>query len=90
MKPVSAYYGSPTYKCDEKRALWFKRTTSGKTILPFQKYVTVRTFYDIIWWDKIYTPNEFLVYQIRQATKQNGGETTKFSRNILKKMSIQE
>jgi hypothetical protein len=56
------------------RAWWWKRTASGKLIWPGQMYVVVQRYYDNMGrppihglsWDRIYTPNEYLVYQLKK------------------------
>lgn len=71
--------GDPSERATEKRAVWFVRSTSGKLIWPGKKYVLVKTFFDAMGrppihrlsWDRIYTPNEYLLYLI----KKNGSET---------------
>ena len=73
MKPVSAYLGNPQERVEEHRAWWFKRTGSGKLIKPGQKYIVVKRFYDDMGrppiknlsWDRIYTPNEYLLSVLR-------------------------
>lgn len=74
MKHISAYLGSPKQRAYEVRSFWWKRTTSKKLIWPGQKYVLVKVYYDDMGrppiknlsWDRIYTPNEYLVYQLTQ------------------------
>ena len=66
-------FGDPQEKAFEKRAYWWKRTGSGKLIWPGQKYVIVKTYFDAMGrppihnlsWDRIYTPNEYLVRTLR-------------------------
>ena len=64
--------GDPQERAFEQRANWWKRTGSGKLIWPGQKYIIVKTYYDAmgrpplhgLTWDRIYTPNEYLVYEL--------------------------
>lgn len=70
----------------EKRAYWFVKSSSGKTIYPGKKYVEVHVYYDAmgrppihgLYWTRIYTPNEYLVYQLTKDSKKeyNGQEFT--------------
>lgn len=65
--------GDAQQKAEEKRAWWFLKTDSGKTIWPGNKYVLVKTFYDAMGrppikglsWNRVYTTNEYLVQQLR-------------------------
>jgi len=75
------YYGqrlADQERAEEKKAWWFKRTSSGKRIWPGQKYVLIKRFYDEngrppikgLSWDRILTPNEYLVYQLSDDSKK--------------------
>ena len=74
----STAYGDPQERIEYKRAVWFKTTASGKRIWPGRKYVLVKTFYDAMGrppihnlsWDRIYTPNEYLVYELTKDSKK--------------------
>ena len=74
--------GDQQESAEEKRAWWFLRTASGKTIWPGKKYVHVKVFYDSmgrppihgLHWDRIYTPNEYLVQQLTQDQKKELAE----------------
>lgn len=69
--------GDPQEKAFEYRAYWWKRTSSGKRIWPGQKYVIVKTYFDAMGrppihnlsWDRIYTPNEYLVRTLKNEAK---------------------
>lgn len=82
MKHIGAYLGSPQETANEFTALWFKRTGSGKLIWPGQKYVVVKRFYDDMGrppiknlsWDRVYTPNEYLLYQLTRDDKPVTGQ----------------
>ena len=66
--------GDAQEKAFEHRAVWFKRTASGKHIWPGQKYVIVKTYFDAMGrppihnlsWDRIYTLNEYLVRTLKK------------------------
>ena len=70
--------GDPQERAEEKRAWWWKRTASGKLVWPGKKYVLIKTFYDSMGrppinglsWDRILTPNEYLVYQLSGDSKK--------------------
>lgn len=57
-------------RAEEKRAFWFVKSTSGKTIWPMKKYIIVKTYFDAMGrppiyglsWDRIYTKNEYMMY----------------------------
>ena len=71
-------YGDPQQQAFYKRAYWWKRTGSGKLIHPGQKYVLVKTYFDAMGrppihnlsWDRICTPNEYLVYELTKDSKK--------------------
>lgn len=66
--------GDPQQLAFEKRSWWWKRTSSGKLIWPGKKYIVVQTYYDAMGrppihgrsWDRIYTPNEYLMYALKK------------------------
>jgi hypothetical protein len=78
MKHVSYYVGNPQEKIEEKRAWWFKRTGSGKLLWPGNKYILVKRFFDDMGrppiknlsWDRIYTPNEYLISVLKNETSK--------------------
>ena len=67
-------FGDPQERAFEYRAYWWKRTSSGKLLWPGQKYVIVKTYFDAMGrppihnlsWDRIYTPNEYLVRTLKK------------------------
>ena len=66
--------GDPQERVFYQRAWWWKRSSSGKLIKPGQKYVIVKTYFDAMGrppihnlsWDRIYTPNEFLIRELKK------------------------
>lgn len=78
MKHISAVMGSPKETSEGRRAWWPLRTSSSKWIWPGQRYVIVKRFYDDMGrppikglsWDRIYTPNEWLAYQLTKDSKR--------------------
>ena len=75
------YYGqnlTDQERAEEKRAWLWKRTASGKLVWPGKKYVLIKTFYDSMGrppikglsWERILTPNEYLVYQLSSDSKK--------------------
>lgn len=70
-------YGDPQERAFEKRAYWWKRTSSGKRLWPGQKYIIVKTYFDAMGrppihnlsWDRIYTPNEYLLRVLKDERK---------------------
>ena len=71
-------FGDPQERVEEKRAWWFVDTISGKRIWPGQKYMLVKTYFDAMGrppihnlsWDRVYTINEYLVYQLTKDSKK--------------------
>ena len=70
--------GDQQERAFEKRAGWFLRTSSGKLVWPGQKYVIVKIYFDAMGrppihnlsWDRIYTPNEYLLYLIKRDNNE--------------------
>ena len=67
------YYGqrlADQESAEEKKAYWFIKTDSNKTVWPGQKYVLLKRFYDQngrppikgLSWDRILTLNEYTMY----------------------------
>ena len=82
-------YGDPQERIEYRRAFWPKTTMSGKRIWPGQKYVLVKTYFDAMGrppihnlsWDRIYTPNEYLVYELTKDSKKKTLTAQEFTGN---------
>ena len=85
-------------RAEEKRAYWFVKSRSGKTIWPGKKYVEVKVYYDHmgrppvkgLYWTRIYTINEYLVYQLVKDSKTSLITGQEFTGNPYYKRYMKE